>query len=235
MLLCSVQRASTSNSCLSGPAAAAAACRSQVPEKYRKKIELMVRKPDKGEEPSEGLVPCPFCQLPGPESQLQCESCQNTIQFDIATGAGSSLLLCLKHGVELRQVAAVPLLAVSLLIVAVDAAAEPIGPTAVLLPAIVRTCHGLHSSELFELCCIMDAGKRMALYDWCECPSCHMPCSSQAFLAILSAEGRCPMCSREVSMQDVRPVKDPLNRAAYHSGEAVSTADQGGVALPPSS
>jgi hypothetical protein len=57
-----------------------------VSEKYRKKIELMVRKPDRGEEPQERLAACPFCQLPGPEGELQCISCQNTIPFDIATG-----------------------------------------------------------------------------------------------------------------------------------------------------
>jgi WD repeat-containing protein 19 len=54
------------------------------------------------------------------------------------------------------------------------------------------------------------AGKRMTVQDWFECPSCHMPASSQPFLAILAAEGRCPMCSSEVAMQDVRQVLDPL-------------------------
>jgi WD repeat-containing protein 19 len=57
-----------------------------VPEKYKKKIELMVRKPDRGEEPPEGLSACPFCHLPGPETQLQCVSCQSIIPCDIATG-----------------------------------------------------------------------------------------------------------------------------------------------------
>lgn len=60
--------------------------RSQVSEKYRKKIELMVRKPDKGEEPPDLLSPCPFCQLQGPQTELQCISCQNIIPFDISTG-----------------------------------------------------------------------------------------------------------------------------------------------------
>lgn len=46
----------------------------------------MVRKPDRGEEPPEGLSPCPFCHLPGPETQLQCVSCQSIIPCDIATG-----------------------------------------------------------------------------------------------------------------------------------------------------
>jgi WD repeat-containing protein 19 len=62
-----------------------------VSDKYRKKIELMVRKPDRGEEPQERLAACPFCQLPGPEGELQCISCQNTIPFDIATGVQGGL------------------------------------------------------------------------------------------------------------------------------------------------
>jgi hypothetical protein len=60
--------------------------RNQVSEKYRKKMELMVRKPDRGDDPAEPLLACPFCQLPGPASQLQCVSCQNIIPLDIATG-----------------------------------------------------------------------------------------------------------------------------------------------------
>jgi WD repeat-containing protein 19 len=87
----------------------------------------------------------------------------------------------------------------------------------------------------------------MTLQDWCECPSCHLPCSSQAFLAILAADGRCPMCNDEVSMHEVRQLKDPL--ASYQAGQAAAaTAAAAGaglaggavqgrsaVALPPSS
>jgi hypothetical protein len=94
-------------------------------------------------------------------------------------------------------------------------------------------------------CC--PAGNRMTLQDWCECPSCHLPCSSQAFLAILAAEGRCPMCNDEVSMQEVRQMKDPL--ASYQQGQPAAAAlpaagvgSAGGavqarpvVALPPAS
>lgn len=65
--------------------------RNQVAVKYKKKIELMVRKPDKGEELEETLVDCPFCNMPGPETELQCISCQNLIPFDIATGKRMSL------------------------------------------------------------------------------------------------------------------------------------------------
>jgi hypothetical protein len=54
--------------------------------KYRKKIELMVRKPDKAEEPEEVYTDCPFCSEPGSATEMQCAACQNTIPFDIATG-----------------------------------------------------------------------------------------------------------------------------------------------------
>lgn len=48
----------------------------------------MVRKPDKeAEEAEEVMAECPFCSMPGPETELQCVSCQNIIPFDVATGA----------------------------------------------------------------------------------------------------------------------------------------------------
>jgi WD repeat-containing protein 19 len=57
-----------------------------VDERYRKKVELVVRKPERAEEPPQGLAPCAFCDLPGPEYELQCVSCQSIVPFDIATG-----------------------------------------------------------------------------------------------------------------------------------------------------
>ncbi|KAG1674427.1 hypothetical protein FOA52_012954 [Chlamydomonas sp. UWO 241] len=61
--------------------------RNEVAMKYKKKIELMVRKPDKdADEAEEAMCECPFCQMPGPETELQCVSCQNIIPFDVATG-----------------------------------------------------------------------------------------------------------------------------------------------------
>lgn len=61
--------------------------RGDVATKYRKKIELMVRKPDReADEVEEAQMDCPFCNMPGPETDLQCVGCQNVIPFDIATG-----------------------------------------------------------------------------------------------------------------------------------------------------
>lgn len=116
--------------------------RAAVPDKYRRQVELLVRKPDRGPEPPEALSDCPFCSLPGLATSLQCAGCQSIIPFDAATGM------------------------------------------------------------------------RMRLADWSECPACRSPCSAEPFLAILAAEGRCPMCSAAVAMADVRPVGDPLSSAA---------------------
>lgn len=67
-------------------------CRDLVAVKYKKKIELMVRKPEKDpEELEEPLADCPFCNMPGPETELQCISCQNILPFDVATGACMTL------------------------------------------------------------------------------------------------------------------------------------------------
>lgn len=66
----------------------------------------------------------------------------------------------------------------------------------------------------FLLLFVAPAGKRMSLDDWCECPDCHMPCSTQPFLTILAAEGKCPMCCSSVDMTAVQQLPDPLNSKA---------------------
>jgi WD repeat-containing protein 19 len=61
--------------------------RGEVSAKYKRKIELMVRKPERDpEEAAEPLSACPFCQLPGADTELQCASCQSLIPFCIASG-----------------------------------------------------------------------------------------------------------------------------------------------------
>lgn len=66
--------------------------RSQVDPKYQKKIEAVVRKPPKRnklgeiEEMEEPATPCPFCNTPLSETELNCSHCKNTIPFCIATG-----------------------------------------------------------------------------------------------------------------------------------------------------
>lgn len=62
--------------------------RPHVPERYRKKIELIVRKPDlSGGDARGALAPCVFCGLPGPDTELRCVSCSGVVPFDVATGA----------------------------------------------------------------------------------------------------------------------------------------------------
>ena len=66
--------------------------RQQVDPKYQKKIEAVVRKPSKRnklgeiEEVEEPSTPCPFCNTPLIETELNCSHCKNTVPFCIATG-----------------------------------------------------------------------------------------------------------------------------------------------------
>jgi len=59
--------------------------RSEIDEKYKKRIEGIIRKPQKTEEPAI-LTPCPYCENLVPESELQCDSCRNILPYCIVTG-----------------------------------------------------------------------------------------------------------------------------------------------------
>ncbi|CAG9464857.1 unnamed protein product [Pedinophyceae sp. YPF-701] len=61
--------------------------RSQIAPQYKRKIEGILRKPDKtAEEAAEELVPCAYCGTPGPEMELDCLHCRAYIPFCIASG-----------------------------------------------------------------------------------------------------------------------------------------------------
>ncbi|KPI89280.1 hypothetical protein ABL78_1613 [Leptomonas seymouri] len=57
-------------------------------DKSRKKIEGIVRRrgKDDAEDPVEKMTPCPFCDAPVPETDLDCGACKNTIPFCAVTG-----------------------------------------------------------------------------------------------------------------------------------------------------
>ncbi|XP_046339799.1 WD repeat-containing protein 19-like isoform X2 [Haliotis rufescens] len=59
--------------------------RNQIDLKYKKKIEMIVRKPDKTEE-DEPLSPCPVCGFQLPETELMCPECKNNLPYCIITG-----------------------------------------------------------------------------------------------------------------------------------------------------
>ncbi|CAL1537974.1 unnamed protein product [Lymnaea stagnalis] len=59
--------------------------RNDIDLKYKRKIEMIVRKPDKSEE-EEPITPCPFCGFQIPETELLCPDCKNTIPYCIITG-----------------------------------------------------------------------------------------------------------------------------------------------------
>ena len=58
--------------------------RNQIDLKYKKKIEMIVRKPDKTEE-EEPLTACPYCGFQLPESELLCPDCKSNIPYCIIT------------------------------------------------------------------------------------------------------------------------------------------------------
>ena len=63
--------------------------RQKIDEKYKKKIEGIVRRPPQknaeNEEPPK-LTPCPYCSAEVLESELYCGQCKNNLPFCIATG-----------------------------------------------------------------------------------------------------------------------------------------------------
>lgn len=58
--------------------------RNQIDPKFKRKIELIVRRPEH-EEVDESRSPCPFCQFSVPDYQLECSNCKNTLPFCIAS------------------------------------------------------------------------------------------------------------------------------------------------------
>lgn len=73
------------------------------------------------------------------------------------------------------------------------------------------------------------AGMRMYAADWCECPQCRFPGTGQGLMAVLAAEGTCPMCSAAVAPAQVRQVTQPLQ----HWSCARLEAPGGRAAGPP--
>ena len=59
--------------------------RNQIDLKYKKKIESIVRKPDKTEE-EEPCTPCPYCGFQLAETELLCPECKGNIPYCIITG-----------------------------------------------------------------------------------------------------------------------------------------------------
>ncbi|CAJ1026228.1 WD domain, G-beta repeat, putative [Leishmania lindenbergi] len=62
--------------------------RTEMTEKSRKKIEGIVRRHTKDDaaDPVEPTLPCPYCDAPVAETELDCGACKNTIPFCIVTG-----------------------------------------------------------------------------------------------------------------------------------------------------
>lgn len=59
--------------------------RKKVDERYKRKIEAIVRRPPT-DEPEEAASACPYCDFLLPETLLDCPSCKNNIPFCATTG-----------------------------------------------------------------------------------------------------------------------------------------------------
>lgn len=71
--------------------------RQKIDAKYKKKIEALVRRADKGGDPDEPRPPCPHCAFPVPETDLACDNCKSTIPYCVVTGrhiVDSDFALC---------------------------------------------------------------------------------------------------------------------------------------------
>lgn len=61
--------------------------RSQVAPAYKKKIEGIVRRPDRdAQDVPEPVSPCPFCSADVPDMELECSGCKNIIPFCASSG-----------------------------------------------------------------------------------------------------------------------------------------------------
>ena len=58
--------------------------RAQIDQKYKRKIELIVRRREE-EETEEKATSCPYCSASVPETTLDCPACRNQIPFCIAS------------------------------------------------------------------------------------------------------------------------------------------------------
>ena len=58
--------------------------RDQIDQKYRKKMETIVRRPDRTQE-EEPKTECPFCSNLVTETNLQCNECKSSISYCIAS------------------------------------------------------------------------------------------------------------------------------------------------------
>lgn len=60
--------------------------RSKLDSKYKRKIEQIVRRPEKDERDEDFKTQCPFCSTLVPDNVLDCLECKNHIPYCIASG-----------------------------------------------------------------------------------------------------------------------------------------------------
>lgn len=60
--------------------------RNSIDDKYKRKVEAVIRKPNKSPDPAEPETPCPFCNTPVPIMSMSCSQCKSTLPYCIASG-----------------------------------------------------------------------------------------------------------------------------------------------------
>ncbi|GAQ81709.1 hypothetical protein KFL_000880240 [Klebsormidium nitens] len=60
--------------------------RASIAAAYKKKIEDVVRRRERGDEADEPAAACPHCAAAIPATQLECPSCKNSLPYCVATG-----------------------------------------------------------------------------------------------------------------------------------------------------
>jgi WD repeat-containing protein 19 len=60
--------------------------RGSIDARYKRKIEALVRKPDRTEDAEDAESPCPFCSQALHDSVLDCPNCKNHVPYCLATG-----------------------------------------------------------------------------------------------------------------------------------------------------
>ncbi len=79
--------------------------RDLIDAKYKKKVEVTVRRPPKGlaADPEEQLTPCPHCDTPIPQTLLVCVQCNQPIAICIVTVSSIEVICELLPGVIIAR------------------------------------------------------------------------------------------------------------------------------------
>ena len=177
-----------------------------------------------GEDPDEEVVACPFCEVEGSEWELECSSCSKQVPFCIASGeevdrspplagVADSGGMSLQPGrSSLNDTAGNTRCgrATNWQLVYLGCTSTMIGCSFLLLPCMLHErmqdiTHSLLQSLKAGIC----AGRRLAMRDWSQCPSCSLPARSTSLATYAAAGQPCPICGHHIATLDTGSITDP--------------------------